>query len=100
MKEINGYNHKTGQLLKGIGEIQADGSTSTGCWVYAGIFIFFITGHHVIKTVNLMMKTINLSGGMKMLKNGLVTMFQMFQQQQPVQIQQMVRNLSVCQVKA
>ena len=38
LREINGYNHKTGALLNGIGEIQADGSTSTGCWVYAGVY--------------------------------------------------------------
>lgn len=38
LKEINGYNTKTGKLLNGIGEIQADGSTSTGCWVYAGVY--------------------------------------------------------------
>ena len=38
LREINGYNIKTGRLLNGIGEIQADGSTSTGCWVYAGVY--------------------------------------------------------------
>ena len=38
LKEINGYNFKTGKLLNGIGEIQADGSTSSGCWVYAGVY--------------------------------------------------------------
>ena len=38
LREINGYNTKTGKPLNGIGEIQADGSTSTGCWVYAGVY--------------------------------------------------------------
>lgn len=38
LKEINGYNIKTGKLLNGIGEIKDDGTTSTGCWVYAGVF--------------------------------------------------------------
>lgn len=38
LKEINGYNLKTGELLKGIGEIQDDGSTSTGNWVYAEVY--------------------------------------------------------------
>ncbi|WP_417912403.1 molybdopterin dinucleotide binding domain-containing protein, partial [Candidatus Electronema sp. TJ] len=38
LKEINGSNLKTGEPLKGIAELQADGSTSAGCWVYAGVF--------------------------------------------------------------
>jgi formate dehydrogenase major subunit len=38
LKEINGYNLKTGEFIKGIGELQPDGSTSSGCWVYAGVF--------------------------------------------------------------
>jgi len=38
LKEINGTNLKTGQLIGGIGELQADGSTSSGSWIYAGIF--------------------------------------------------------------
>lgn len=38
LREINGYNIKTGELLGGIGQIQDDGSTSTGCWVYAGVY--------------------------------------------------------------
>lgn len=38
LREINGYNTKTGELLNGIGEIKDDGSTSTGCWVYAGVY--------------------------------------------------------------
>lgn len=38
LREINGYNLKTGELLNGIGEIQADGTTSAGNWLYAGVF--------------------------------------------------------------
>jgi formate dehydrogenase major subunit len=38
LKEIGGYNLKTGETVKGIGELQADGSTSSGCWVYAGVY--------------------------------------------------------------
>ena len=33
LREIGGYNLKTGEPVKGIGELQADGSTSSGCWV-------------------------------------------------------------------
>ncbi|HHX87623.1 MAG TPA: molybdopterin-dependent oxidoreductase, partial [Firmicutes bacterium] len=38
LKEINGYNFATGEPVKGIGELKADGSTSSGCWVYAGVY--------------------------------------------------------------
>ena len=38
LKEINGYNLKTGKPLNGIGDIKGDGSTSTGCWLYAGVY--------------------------------------------------------------
>lgn len=38
LKEINGYNVKTGELLNGIGEIKGDGTTSTGNWLYAGVY--------------------------------------------------------------
>jgi formate dehydrogenase major subunit len=38
LQEINGYNLKTGEHLKGIGEIQPDGSTSSGNWLYAGVY--------------------------------------------------------------
>ena len=36
--EINGTNFKTGKPIGGIGELQADGSTSSGSWIYAGVF--------------------------------------------------------------
>jgi formate dehydrogenase major subunit len=38
LKEINGTNFRTGELVGGIGELQADGSTSSGSWIYAGVF--------------------------------------------------------------
>ena len=38
LKEINGYNLKTNEPIKGIAELQPDGSTSSGCWIYAGVF--------------------------------------------------------------
>ncbi len=45
LKEINGYklddvDPRDGKprLLKGFSEIQADGSTACGCWVYSGVF--------------------------------------------------------------
>ncbi len=38
LKEINGRNLKTGELLKGIGAIQGDGTTDAGIWIYSGIF--------------------------------------------------------------
>lgn len=37
LKEISGRNLKTGEPVGGIGELQADGSTSSGSWIYAGI---------------------------------------------------------------
>jgi formate dehydrogenase major subunit len=38
LQEISGKNLKTGQFINGIGELQADGSTSSGVWIYAGVF--------------------------------------------------------------
>jgi formate dehydrogenase major subunit len=38
LREINGYNLSTGELLKGIGELKPDGTTAAGVWIYAGIF--------------------------------------------------------------
>lgn len=38
LKEINGYNLKTGQLVSGFADLKADGSTSCGCWIYSGIY--------------------------------------------------------------
>ena len=46
LREINGYalrdlpasNLKTGDLLTKVADLQADGSTSSGTWIYAGVF--------------------------------------------------------------
>ena len=38
LREIGGKDLKTGEDIKGIGALQADGSTSSGCWIYAGVF--------------------------------------------------------------
>jgi formate dehydrogenase major subunit len=38
LKEINGYDLQTGHLLDGFAQLKADGSTSSGCWIYAGCF--------------------------------------------------------------
>ena len=41
LREINGYHvtgDKAGELLDGFVQMQADGSTSGGCWIYSGVF--------------------------------------------------------------
>jgi formate dehydrogenase major subunit len=38
LKEIGGFDLKTGQPVNGIADLQADGSTSSGAWIYAGCF--------------------------------------------------------------
>jgi formate dehydrogenase major subunit len=38
LQEINGKNLTTGAMIGGIGELQADGTTSSGVWIYAGCF--------------------------------------------------------------
>jgi formate dehydrogenase major subunit len=38
LQEISGKNLKTGDFIGGIGELQADGSTSSGAWIYAGVY--------------------------------------------------------------
>src|ERR1700756_3722641 len=38
LQEINGHTLPDGTLVKGFGELKADGSTSCGCWIYSGIF--------------------------------------------------------------
>jgi formate dehydrogenase major subunit len=38
LKEIGGFNLKTGEPVNGIADLQADGTTSSGSWIYAGIF--------------------------------------------------------------
>src|ERR1019366_8775362 len=38
LREINGYDVVTGVPVPGFAELQADGSTACGCWIYSGIF--------------------------------------------------------------
>jgi formate dehydrogenase major subunit len=38
LKEINGYDTKTGDLVPGFLSLKADGSTASGCWIYSGVF--------------------------------------------------------------
>jgi formate dehydrogenase major subunit len=38
LQEISGRNVKTGEYISKIADLQADGSTSSGCWIYAGVF--------------------------------------------------------------
>ena len=37
LKEINGRDLNTGQLLEGFKKLKNDGSTASGCWIYCGI---------------------------------------------------------------
>ena len=38
LKEINGYDLTTGKLVSGIGQLKDDGTTSSGMWIYAGVY--------------------------------------------------------------
>ncbi len=38
LKEINGYDLTSGELLPGFAQLKADGTTSCGCWIYSGCF--------------------------------------------------------------
>lgn len=38
LKEIGGYDLKSGQPVNGIADLQPDGTTSSGAWIYAGVF--------------------------------------------------------------
>ena len=38
LKEINGYDVATGEPLPGFTELEDDGSTACGCWIYSGVF--------------------------------------------------------------
>ncbi len=38
MREINGYRIETGEHVAGFAELEDDGSTACGCWVYSGYF--------------------------------------------------------------
>ena len=49
LKEINGYDLKTGRPVKGIGSLKDDGTTSAGEWIYSGCFS---EGHNLTKRQN------------------------------------------------
>jgi formate dehydrogenase major subunit len=38
LRAINGYDLETGELLPGYMALKADGSTSSGCWIYSGVY--------------------------------------------------------------
>jgi formate dehydrogenase major subunit len=38
LREINGYEVATGRHLSGFAELEADGTTACGCWIYSGCF--------------------------------------------------------------
>jgi formate dehydrogenase major subunit len=38
LKEINGYDLTTGELVDGFPQLKADGTTACGCWIYSGCF--------------------------------------------------------------
>jgi len=38
LREINGYDLTTGELLPGFAQLKDDGSTACGCWIYSGIY--------------------------------------------------------------
>jgi formate dehydrogenase major subunit len=38
LKEIGGFDSATGQPVNGIADLKDDGTTSSGAWIYAGIF--------------------------------------------------------------
>ena len=38
LREINGYDLTTGELVPGFAQLKADGSTASGCWIYSGVY--------------------------------------------------------------
>jgi formate dehydrogenase major subunit len=38
LREINGRDLKSGELVSKTGDLKPDGSTYSGCWIYAGVF--------------------------------------------------------------
>jgi formate dehydrogenase major subunit len=38
IKEINGYDVKTGMPVSSFTQLKSDGSTACGCWIYSGIY--------------------------------------------------------------
>jgi formate dehydrogenase major subunit len=38
LREVNGRDLTTGELLSGFKDLKADGSTACGCWIYSGVY--------------------------------------------------------------
>ena len=38
LSEINGYAVETGEPVDGFAQLEADGSTACGCWIYSGVY--------------------------------------------------------------
>jgi formate dehydrogenase major subunit len=38
LREVNGRSLRSGELLAGFTELEADGSTACGCWIYSGVY--------------------------------------------------------------
>ena len=38
LREINGYDVATGEPVAGFAELEDDGSTACGCWIYSGVY--------------------------------------------------------------
>jgi formate dehydrogenase major subunit len=38
LREINGYDVKSGDPVAGFAQLKDDGSTACGCWIYSGVF--------------------------------------------------------------
>jgi formate dehydrogenase major subunit len=38
LRQINGYDLTSGELVDGYTALKADGSTSCGCWIYSGVY--------------------------------------------------------------
>jgi formate dehydrogenase major subunit len=38
LREINGHDLTTGELVPGFAELRDDGTTACGCWIYSGIY--------------------------------------------------------------
>jgi formate dehydrogenase major subunit len=38
LREINGHDLGSGELVPGFAELKADGTTSSGCWIYSGVY--------------------------------------------------------------
>jgi formate dehydrogenase major subunit len=38
LREINGYRTDTGEVVEGFSQLEADGSTACGCWIYSGCY--------------------------------------------------------------